>query len=134
MNHIELLPNLWISSTISANNKEINMINNISIFINIDNELSNLISKIDKLYQLSDYEIIKLSNDIAKIIDFIDIKLNSNFGVLLFSNTSPNIGIIIAYAYIYKYGKLNKENTLHILKSKYSQSIDIFNNLLDKII
>jgi hypothetical protein len=134
MSRIEFLPNLWISSTIAANNKEINMINNISIFINIDNELSNLKFKIDKLYQLSDYEIIKLSNDIAKIIDFIDNKLNLNVGVLLFSNTNPNIGIIIIYAYIYKYGKINKENTLHIIKSKYSQSIEIFNDLLDKII
>jgi hypothetical protein len=137
MNRIEILPNLWIGTIKSANNKEFNTLTNISIFINADNELNLLEYKYEKLYTLTNYEIIKLNNNLSKIIKYIFSQLTNNIAILIYSNTIPNLSILIIYSYIIKYGKLNKEIATNIIKSKYSDSeysINLFNELFDKII
>lgn len=137
MNRIEFLPNLWIGTIKSANNKELNTLTNISIFINADNELSLLNYKYDKIYTLTDYEIIKLNNNLSKIIKYIHSQITNNIAILIYSNIIPNISILIIYSYIIKYGKLNKDIVINIIKSKYSDSeysINLFNELFDKII
>ena len=141
MTRIEILPNLWISSVKSANNKQLNELANISIFINADSELYFIENKCHlneaMIYNLTQYDILNLNNSLSKIIKYLNKQLNNNIGVLIFSNTVPDITILIIYSYLVKYGELDKKNAINIIKSKYyniDYSIKIFDELFDKII
>ena len=134
MNRIEILPNLWISTTASANNKDMNVLTNISILINAEKELDFIYKQI-----YSNYDIIKLNKYLIKITEYIHSQLKNNKAILIFCNNLKK-SILIICAYLIKYGKILKDNAMNIINSKYYDSDNFYNTqnllneLLDKII
>ena len=144
---IEFLPGLWVGKKYLTTHK--NFINNkkISVFINLIKDLN-----LDKSYEYHDciqqnikrYEIIKMANYMDEITSFMNKKLINNENILLFCENGIDKSQYIILAYLIKYGYLDKNIAINIIKTKlinafnegikYNESLKIFikNNINQK--
>ena len=145
---IEFLPGLWVSKRSLTTNKNFIYSKSISVFINLIKDLNFL----DKSYEYQDciqkniqrYEIIKMANYIDEITSFINKKLINNENILLFCENGIDKSQYIILAYLIKYGYLEKNIAMDIIKTKiinafsegtkYNESFKIFikNNINQK--
>ena len=145
---IEFLPGLWVGKKNLTTNKNFINNKNISVFINLIKDLNFL----DKSYEYQDciqqnikrYEIIKMANYMDEITSFMNKKLINNENILLFCENGIDKSQYIILAYLIKYGYLDKNIAINIIKTKlinafnegikYNESLKIFikNNINQK--
>ena len=142
---IEFLPGIWISDSIKLDN---NFISDKSItnIINIDNNLDFL----GKSHQYNDtireniekYEILKMVNYLKDITLFMKNTTLKSENILIYSDSGLQKGPVLLLAYLIRYGFLNKEIAIQIIRTKiinafkpsfdYEKTINIFINQIEK--
>ena len=137
---IEVLPNLWISTLSYSENAEFLRDKNIGFLVNCQKDLG-FLGKSDGYndqirMNIEKYEILKFNKYLFEITEMIYSKIKDNISVLVYCENTIQKSPTIILAYIIRYGMLNKENSLEILKTKcpdvflpymmYEKTIDKF--------
>ena len=125
---IEIQPGLWLGNEKSVKNLNFIKTNNIVNLINC-NKYLNYSSHKYKSPIREKLEINEIKHTIKfllKITDFIFTNLKNLNNTLIYCHNNLNISIAVIIAFIMRYGKLSKENTVNLLKSKIN-SITISN-------
>ena len=136
MNRIEILSNLWIGYLSSSNNEKYNNICNIKILIDCEKDINFLGNHQKYNSHISNniykYEILKMYEYLVETTDFIYKNLINNNGIFIFCKDLQKSSTVIL-AYIIKYGNVDKETAIEIIKSKcnipelkYLYSLEMF--------
>ena len=119
---IEVLPGLWISSTKYSENAEFLKDKNISFLVNCQKDLdflgkSNGYS--DEIRKnIEKYEILKFNKYLFEITEMIHKKIKESKNALVFCDNCLQKSPTIVLCYIMRYGMINYENSLEILRTK----------------
>jgi hypothetical protein len=137
---IEIIPGLWISSKSYSNNAEFLRDKNIGFLVNCQKDLE-FLGKSDGYsdqirMNLEKYEVLKFNKYLFEITERIYSKIKDNVNVLIFCENTIQKSPTIILCYIIRYGMLNKENSMELLKTKcpdifkpfimYEKTIDKF--------
>ena len=124
MNRTEIIPNLWVGTLKSSQNKNLNTLTNIDVFINCENDLRFMGNH--KKYNshistsIHNYETMKLHEYLHETTRFIHDNLKKNNSILVCCNNATQKSPLIATAYIIKYGEVSKNDAINMVKSKYN--------------
>ena len=144
---IEILPCLWISTFKVSENASFLLDKNIGFLVNCQKDLE-FLGKSDGYndqirMNIEKYEVLKFNKYLLEITERIYEKIKKNINVLVFCDTTIQKSPTIILCYLIRYGMLNKENSIEMLKTKcpdifkpyivYEKTIDKFiNELFDK--
>ena len=125
--YCEILPNLFIADETAANRLQFYIDNNIKLIINCtcdieffkdDNYVTDKvrISVNDKI--IAD-NIVKLYKSFNKINEEIYKYIQNSKGVLVFCKCGKQRSVSVIVSYLMKYGKLNKDDAIQLIKTKH---------------
>lgn len=119
---IEILPSLWISTYGYSENAEFLKDKNIGFLVNCEKDL-NFLGK-SKGYNdeirknIEKYEILKFNKYLFEITERIHQKILDNTNCLIFCQDVIQKSPTIILCYIMRYGMINYQNSLDILRTK----------------
>ncbi len=137
---IEVLPGLWIASESYSNNALFLRDKNIGFLVNCQKDLE-FLGKSDGYndqirMNIEKYEVLKFNKYLFEITERIYDKIRDNINVIVFCKDTIQKSPTIIFCYIIRYGILNTDNSLELLKSKcpdifkpymvYQKTIDKF--------
>jgi protein-tyrosine phosphatase len=137
---IEVLPGLWIASEYYSDNALFLRDKNIGFLVNCQKDLE-FLGKSDGYndqirMNIEKYEVLKFNKYLFEITERIYDKIKDNINVMVFCKDTTQKSPTIVLCYIMRYGMLNKDNSLELLKSKcpdifspymtYQKTIDKF--------
>ena len=144
---IEVLPGLWIATQSFADNALFLRDKNIGFLVNCQKDLD-FLGKSDGYndqirMNIEKYEVLKFNKYLIEITERIRDKIKNNINVLVFCDSTIQKSPTIVLCYLIRYGMLNKENSIEMLKTKcpdifkpyivYEKTIDKFiKELFDK--
>ena len=119
---IEILPGLWISTIGYSENAEFLRDKNIGFLVNCERDLE-FLGKSDGYndeirINIEKYEILKFNKYLIEITDLINKKILDNSNALIFCNDAIQKSPTIALCYIIRYGMLNYNNAIQMMKTK----------------
>ena len=117
---IEIQTGLWLGNEKAVNNLNFIKMNNIINIINCNKYLNYSSHKYKSPLKekLEANEIKHTIKFLLKITEFIFNNLKNQNNTLIYCHNNLNISISVIIAFMMRYGKMNKENTVNILKSK----------------
>ena len=132
---IEIIPDLWICKV-----KDLKKIEDNVHIINCSDKLK-FIGKFkeykDELKQnMLKYEIIQLYKFVIITVDEIDKLLIDNKNIIVSCSTGLQFSPLVIIAYLIKYGKLSKVESIELFKTKKETIVEdelFFHNILNKI-
>tara|TARA_B100000767_G_scaffold258044_1_gene266414 strand:+ start:2245 stop:2682 length:438 start_codon:yes stop_codon:yes gene_type:complete len=120
---IEILPGLWIGTLNYLENSEFLKDKNIKFLVNCEEDLNFLGKSInyndDVRKNMEKYEKLKFSKYLNEITKLIYNKIKQEINVIVCCKDNLEKSPTVILCYLIKYGKLNLENSLDILKTKY---------------
>ena len=119
---IEILPGLWIGSINYLENSEFLKDKNIKFLVNCEEDL-NFLGKSknyndDVRKNMEKYEKLKFSKYLNEITKLINNKIKLEINVLVCCKDTQEKSSIVILCYLIRYGKLNIDNSLDMLKTK----------------
>lgn len=119
---IEILPGLWISNYGYSENAEFLKDKNIGFLVNCDKDLE-FLGKAkgynDEIrMNIEKYEILKFNKYLFEITERIHQKILDNTNCLVFCRDTAQKSPTIVLCYIMRYGMINYQNSLDILRTK----------------
>ena len=132
---IEIIPDLWICKI-----RDLKKLDDNVHIINCSEKLK-FIGKFkeykDEIKQnMLKYEIIQLYKFVINTIDEIEKLLIDNKNVIVTCSTGLQFSPLVIIAYLVKYGKLSKEESIELFKTKKENILEddlFFHNILNKI-
>ena len=119
---IEVLPGLWISTIGYSENAEFLKDKNIGFLVNCKNDLEFLGKSkgySDEIRKnIEKYEILKFNKYLFEITEMIHKKIKENKNALVFCEDCNQKSPTIVLCYIMRYGMINYQNSLEILRTK----------------
>ena len=119
---IEVLPGLWISTLGYSENAEFLKDKNIGFLVNCEKDLEFLGKSkgySDEIRRnIEKYEILKFNKYLFEITEMIHTKIKDNKNALVFCENCSQKSPTIVLCYIMRYGMINYENSLQILRTK----------------
>jgi hypothetical protein len=132
MKAIEIQTGLWLGDEKSVNNRNFIETNNIEIIIDCNKYLNYSSHKYNSPVRekLELNEIKHTIKFLLKITEYLYDNLRKFNNTLVYGHNDFNIAISIIIAFIMKYGKLNKNTVVQLLKSKLERiSISRISNM-----
>ena len=119
---IEILPCLWISTFKVSENASFLLDKNIGFLVNCQNDLDflgNSKGYTDEIrINIEKYEILKFNKYLFEITEMIHNKIKQNINTLVFCEDTIQKSPTIVLCYIMRYGMINYNNSLGILRTK----------------
>ena len=119
---IEVLPGLWISTIGYSENAEFLKDKNIGFLVNCKNDLEFLGKSngysVEIRRNIEKYEILKFNKYLFEITEMINKKIKENKNTLVFCENCNQKSPTIVLCYIMRYGMINYQNSLEILRTK----------------
>jgi protein-tyrosine phosphatase len=130
---VEIIPDLWLGNDQSALNTQ----DDNFVYINCSNDLSFLGRaqqyNIEIKNNLEKYEILKMYQYLNETVEFIYKNLINLKPVLVHCETGTQKSATVVAAYLIKYGKINIEQAVKLIKTKkidcFTPDIDYFFSL-----
>ncbi len=130
---VEIIPDLWLGNDQSALNTQ----DDNFVYINCSNDLSFLGRaqqyNIEIKNNLEKYEILKMYQYLNETVEFIYKNLINLKPVLVHCETGTQKSATVVAAYLIKYGKMNIEQAVKLIKTKkidcFTPDIDYFFSL-----
>ena len=130
---VEIIPDLWLGNDQSALNTQ----DDNFVYINCSNDLSFLGRaqqyNIEIKNNLEKYEILKMYQYLNETVEFLYKNLINLKPVLVHCETGTQKSATVVAAYLIKYGKINIEQAIKLIKTKktdcFSPDIDYFFSL-----
>ena len=125
--YCEILPNLFISDSTTANRQQFYDDNKIKLIINCTKEIEffkddNLVTdnvRISVNDKIMSDNIVLLYRSLDKVCQEINKYLSEFKGVLVFCSCGKQRSVTVIVAYIMKYGKLNIVDSIKLVKTKH---------------
>tara|TARA_B110001469_G_C9617865_1_gene307761 strand:- start:77 stop:517 length:441 start_codon:yes stop_codon:yes gene_type:complete len=119
---IEILPCLWISTFKVSENASFLLDKNIGFLVNCQNDLDFLGKSKNYNHEISlnvqKYEILKFNKYLFEITERIHNKIKNNINTLVFCENAIQKSPTIILCYLMRYGMINYQNSLEILRTK----------------
>lgn len=125
---MEFICGLWVGDYKNKNSDVFLGEKNINILINLSDDLSYLNNKKEFndiiLSNIKKYEDIRLSDYLYKITSYIYNNLQISKNILIYCKRNENYNELILLAYLLRYGNININKSIDIIRTKFPNSFN----------